>query len=228
VFRLREGRLEEVVDQSEEQPGQHGQGGWSQARYERHIEKLVQDHFKTVGSEIDRRLRRGAATMVVVGPTELRSEFESALSAEAREAIVGWATAEAHATPTELLDVALPLLERARAEAAAATVERWRAEAGRNGRATAGWTHTLEAASDGRVEVLLVQEGASHDGYRCPECGRGAAAPGACPLDGNALEHVDDGLDLALHRVLAFGGAVVSVNGNSLADQEGIGALLRY
>src|SRR6266700_3510241 len=35
VFRLRGGRLEEVIDHSEEQPGQHDQGGWSQARYQR-------------------------------------------------------------------------------------------------------------------------------------------------------------------------------------------------
>src|SRR5436190_13878267 len=34
VFRLRGGRLEEVVDQSEEQPGQHDQGGWSAAPYQ--------------------------------------------------------------------------------------------------------------------------------------------------------------------------------------------------
>ena len=43
VFRLRGGRLEEVADESEEQPGQHDQGGWSQARYQRHIDKLVHE-----------------------------------------------------------------------------------------------------------------------------------------------------------------------------------------
>jgi peptide chain release factor subunit 1 len=41
VFRLRGGRLEEIVDETEDQPGQHSQGGWSQARYQRHIEHLV-------------------------------------------------------------------------------------------------------------------------------------------------------------------------------------------
>ena len=33
---------------SEEQPGRHDQGGWSQSRYQRHIEKLVHDHLKDV------------------------------------------------------------------------------------------------------------------------------------------------------------------------------------
>ena len=35
------------------------QGGWSQARYQRHIEHLVQQHLKTVGQEIDKTGARG-------------------------------------------------------------------------------------------------------------------------------------------------------------------------
>src|SRR6266487_4879568 len=46
LYRLRGGRLEELANEFDEQPGRHDQGGWSQARYQRHIEKLVQDHFK--------------------------------------------------------------------------------------------------------------------------------------------------------------------------------------
>src|SRR3954452_1773135 len=106
VFRLRGGRLEEVADESEEQPGQHEQGGWSQARYQRHIEKLVRDHLKTVGGEIDRRVRGdGGPDLVIVAPEELKPEIEGALSAETLGAILGWAQAEAHASPAELLDV---------------------------------------------------------------------------------------------------------------------------
>ena len=40
-------------------PGRHSQGGWSQARYQRHIEHLVQQHLKTVGDELDGRVRNG-------------------------------------------------------------------------------------------------------------------------------------------------------------------------
>src|SRR5438034_76396 len=152
LSRLRGGRLEEVVDQTEEQPGQHDQGGWSQARYQRHIEKLVKEHLKTVGGELDKRARRGGLQMVIVAPEEMRGDIESALSNEAREAIVGWAQAEAHANAERLLEVARPHLERARGRAEPEAVERWQEEAGRNGRATSGWEQTLEAASDGRVE----------------------------------------------------------------------------
>jgi peptide chain release factor subunit 1 len=229
VFRLRGSRLEEVVDQSEEQPGQHDQGGWSQARYQRHIEKLVRDHLKTVGGEIDKRVRgTGGLRMVIVAPDEMRREIEEMLSNEAREAIVGWAHAQAHANPTELLEVVKPHLERARERQLEETLARWAEEAGRNGRATAGWAPTLEAASDGRVDLLLMREGTNRAAFQCPQCGRGSADDGACPLDGTRLERRDDGGDLAVHHVLAHGGSVVPLRRDDLADHEGIGALLRF
>jgi peptide chain release factor subunit 1 len=229
VFRLRGGRLEEVVDQTEEQPGRHDQGGWSQSRYKRHIEKLVRDHLKTVGGEIDKRVRRASdLQMVIVAPEEMRGEIESTLSNEAREAIVGWAQAEAHANAKELLDVAKPHIERARAKQVASALERWSEESGRNGRAVAGWENTLEAASDGRVELLLMRQGANREAYQCPECGRGSATGGACPLDGTHLERRSDGSDLAVHHVLAHGGSVIAVGREDLGEHDGIGALLRF
>jgi peptide chain release factor subunit 1 len=229
VFRLRGGRLEEVVDQTEEQPGQHDQGGWSQARYQRHIEKLVRDHLKTVGGELDKRVRRASSVqMVIVAPEEMRGEIESTLSNEAREAVVGWAQAEAHANPKELLDVAKPHIERARAKQVASALERWSEESGRNGRAVAGWEDTLEAASDGRVELLLMRQGANREAYQCPECGRGSATDGSCPLDGTRLERRSDGSDMAVHHVLAHGGSVISVGREDLGEHDGIGALLRF
>jgi peptide chain release factor subunit 1 len=230
LFRLRAGRLHEIAGLFEEQPGQHDQGGWSQARYRRHIEKLVQEHLKDVAQELDRSRRRlQSPQIVLVCSEEMRSEFTDALSKEAREALVGWAPAEAHASPAELLSAVAPVLERAQAKDEAEAIERWREEAGRNGRATAGWHDTLEAASDGRVDLLLFQAGADRDGYRCPACGRAAAEEGSCPLDGTQLEHVDAGLDLALHQTLAHGGAIwVIRHHEDLAPVDGIGALLRY
>ena len=230
LLRLQAGRLQEIGDYFDEQPGQHDQGGWSQGRYQRHIDKLVQEHLKGVAEVLDRSRRRmHVPKIVLVCSEEMRAEFTDALSTEAREAVVGWAPAEAHAGPTELLDAVLPVLERAEADDEAATLGRWREEAGRNGRASSGWGQTLEAASDGRVELLLFQEGSDHHAFRCPACGRAALEGGNCPLDGTRLEETDAGLDLAVHQTLAHGGAVWAIrHQNDLAPVEGIGALLRY
>jgi peptide chain release factor subunit 1 len=229
LYELRDGRLQEVSDDTEEVPGQHDQGGWSQARYQRHIENIVLHHLKTVGEEIDRTVRNGRGLhMVVVAPEELRGEFESRLSHEAREAIVGWAHAEAHANPTELLQVVRPLLDAARAREDRATLERWQSEHGRSGKAAAGWRQTLEAASDARVEVLLVDEGARHQAWWCPKCGRASADGGKCPLDGTKLEAREDAVDLAIHHTVLHGGRFVRLGARELGDADGIAAILRF
>jgi len=230
LYRLQAGRLVSIADHSDETPGQHDQGGWSQARYQRHIEKLVQEHLKGVAEELDRsRKRMRSPKIVLVGSEELRREFTDELSKEVKEAVIGWAQAEAHAGPPELLEAVTPVLEHAQAEDERTVIERWREEAGRNGRAATGWPPTLEAASDGRVEVLLFQEGFDRPAFRCPACGRAATEAGSCPLDGTRLEPHDAGLDLAVHQTLAHGGAVWAIRHHSdLSPVEGIAALLRY
>lgn len=230
LYRLRAGRLEQDADLSEEQPRRHDQGGWSQARHQRHIDELAADHFRRVAEQIDRRVRAAKGTRLVVAcPAEVRPEFEHLLSQEARHALAGWASVEAHAGPTEVQSAVRPVLERARAEHEAAQLERFREELGRNGRAVGGWGGTLEAASDARVDVLLYTDGAQRTAWQCPRCGRASAESGSCPLDGAIREERGDGLDVALHQALAHGGSACIVRERQDLDPlEGIGALLRF
>jgi len=230
LFRLRSGRLDEIADRTDDVPGRHDQGGWSQARFQRHIEKLVAEHLKDVAEELDRRLRRmRSPKVIVVSSEETRAEFEELLSSGAKSAVVGWTSAEAHASPRELLALTSPILDAARAKEEAALIERWRSGAGRGGRAASGWAETLEAASDARVEVLLYEEGADHEAWQCPACGRLSASGGQCPLDGTETERRDDGLDLTVHQTVAHGGTVWAVTAHEdLGPAEGVGALLRY
>jgi peptide chain release factor subunit 1 len=230
VYRLRERKLHEVADHGEEQPSRHDQGGWSQANFQRHIDELSAEHMRRVARSLNREVRRlHGPGVVIVCPEALRSDFEPLLSHEARAALAGWTSAEAHASPAQLLELAVPLLEAWRTREEAGALERWREEAGRNGRAAAGWERVLEAASDGRVELLLFQEGANTDAFQCPRCGRASTEDGSCPLDGTRMEARPDGLDVAVHQTLAHGGTVRAVGQHRDLDPvEGVGALLRY
>ena len=230
LFRLHAGRLDEIVDRTDDVPGRHDQGGWSQSRFQRHIEKLVAEHLKEVAEELDRRVRRmRAPKVIVVSSEETRGEFEELLSNETKSAIVGWTSADAHASPQELLELTAPILDAARARHETSLLERWREGAGRGGRAASGWAETLEAASDARVEVLLYEEGADHEAWQCAACGRLSATGGQCPLDGTETDRRDDGLDLTVHQTVAHGGTVWAVTAHEdLGPAEGVGALLRY
>ena len=140
VLELRGGRLQEIADRTEDTPGRHDQGGWSQARYQRHIEKLEHDHYKSVVEEIEDRFRRlGRPRIVVVCSDETRAELQEALPAEIADAIIGWTNAEAHASGAELHEIVKPFVEEWRAAREAEVVERWREEVGKGARGTAGW-----------------------------------------------------------------------------------------
>jgi peptide chain release factor subunit 1 len=230
LFRLRSGRLDELVDRTDDVPGRHDQGGWSQARFQRHIEKLVEEHLRDVAEELDRRVRRTRSPkVIVVSSEETRAEFEELVASETKAAVVGWTSVDAHASPQELLDLTSPILEAARAREEAELIERWRSGSGRGGRAASGWAETLEAASDARVDVLLYEEGADHEAWQCPACGRLSASGGRCPLDGTETDRRDDGLDLTFHQTVAQGGTVWAVTSHQdLGPTGGIGALLRY
>jgi peptide chain release factor subunit 1 len=231
VYRLRAGQLVPLTDETADVPGRHDQGGWSQSRYERHIETIVDRHLRDVADALDRYVRELRDVRVVLaGPEETRSGFEGLLSPETRAALVGWVAAEAHVDAPRLLEATRPLLDEWRAGREEDLLARWREEAARNGRAASGWEETLQAASDGRVELLLVQEGADRPAYVCPACGRAQATDGSCPLDGTTLQTADTGLDLAVHQTLTHGGTV-EVIGEEHRDLEpvgGLAALLRF
>lgn len=230
LYRLESGRLEEVTDLSDEQPRRHDQGGWSQARFQRHVDELAAEHLRTVANEVDRLVRRRRAGQVVVAASEdIWAEFSEHLSQDVNSVLAGVTHAEAHASAAELLELVAPVLERARADEEREIVGRWREEAGRNGRAASGWEQTLAAASDGRVDVLLFTDGAERTAWRCPACGRVAASEGDCPLDGTPMEKADKGLDLAVRQTLVHGGTVRALRyAPDLEPVAGIAALLRY
>jgi peptide chain release factor subunit 1 len=230
VYRLRGGSLHVIAEESTDVPGRHDQGGWSQARYERHIDEIVERHWRQVAETLDRCVRSvDRARVVLIGAEEMRSDFESVLSNEVRPCIAGWATAEAHADAQALLEAAKPVLEEWWRQRDEQILDRWREEAARNGRAATGWQETLEAASDGRVELLLVADGTDQPAYQCPQCGRAQVSNGSCPLDGTTMESRESGFDLALHQTLAHGGTVHSLRDRpELEAVGGVAALLRF
>jgi peptide subunit release factor 1 (eRF1) len=167
--------------------------------------------------------------VVLVGAEDIRSTFDELLSKEVTDCVAGWTTADAHADGAQLLEVVIPVLDEWSRKREEAIVERWREEAGRDGRAAAGWEQTLEAASDGRVELLLVQNGVDQTAYACPQCGRAQLTNGSCPLDGTTMVSRENGVDLAVHKTLEHGGTVqVLRDRQDLDPVGGVGALLRF
>ena len=230
-YELRDGRLEQVVDLSDRQPRRHDQGGWSQARMQRHIDELASEHLREVAAELDRRVRgRSDVALVVVSPEETWAELSALLSQDVRGALAGWTHAEAHSGPTELLEVALPVLERARRRRARAPAGSLAGGGGprgpgerRLGRHARGRVRRRASTRCSRAKAPRGRPGVAPGAAAC------GAEEGPCPLDGIAMELVEDGLDAAVHQTLARGGTIRIASGSQALDPvEGVGALLRF
>src|SRR4051794_23486230 len=76
VFRGSRDSLEEVVRIDDEVHRRHDQGGWSQARYQRSVDKEAQDHLKNAIDELLRRhKRRPLGGPVGGGPQTIYKDF---------------------------------------------------------------------------------------------------------------------------------------------------------
>src|SRR5215217_8906526 len=94
--------------------GQHDQGGWSQARYQRGIEKEKDDHLKHTGEALMKHFkRRPFERLIVGGPREVVADFEQKLHHYIRERLAGRIEVDVeHSGADGVLEAAWPLIEK--------------------------------------------------------------------------------------------------------------------
>jgi peptide chain release factor subunit 1 len=227
IWRSRDGWTELVEDRTEEIHRQHDQGGWSQARFQRSIDKDALDHLRDVADALADTIHAGDDTLLVVACVEeQRAIFDELLAPHLRGALIGWATMEAHADEHALKRDAAQLLEGRLRSERETLLERWRIARAHGEPAIATWEEALEAAASGAVEAALV-DGRSAEAWLCPACGRGSLSDGQCALDGTGLVKEPGGtLELVVRGTLANAGEARVVD--ALPETEGVAALLRF
>jgi peptide chain release factor subunit 1 len=230
IFRGSPDGLREVEQIHDTVFGQHDQGGWSQSRYQRGIEKEKDDHLKhTVEVLMKHFKRRPFQRLVVGGPREVTADFESKLHGYLAERLAGRIEVDVdNSSPEQVLAAAQPCFDRLEEEREAEALERLV----ENGRATLGLDDTLRALNERRVETLILDERFSAPGASCPECGwLVGGGESTCPVDGRELEQLDDLTDAALELTLQQSAETLAVRRRRDEFEEragGIAALLRF
>ncbi|HYZ92879.1 MAG TPA: Vms1/Ankzf1 family peptidyl-tRNA hydrolase [Actinomycetota bacterium] len=151
-------RLIETTSTSEEVHGQHDQGGWSQARYQRSVEKDVKDHVQHACDRLFTAFQHTPFDHLIIGcPDELRPELESKLHAYLRERLVQFVDAEVeHEGAEDVLERVRPEIEQYERRAETELLDRLSERLGRGERAVSGLAAVSDALDQQRVEVLLV------------------------------------------------------------------------
>jgi peptide chain release factor subunit 1 len=223
------GRMREVMSFADDVHPWHDQGGWSQSRFQRGIEKEVKDHLKHANDELFKLFKRGVVQRLIIGcPEEMRGEVEHTLHSYLRERIAGWLEIDVRARPAEVASEAAEIIERDERDRERHWLDRLQAGLARNERAVAGLADTLEALNEQRVEALLVADGFRAEGYASPQADFLSAEPGTSPT-GEELQHRDDVVESAIERTLEQSAEVVFVRHHPDMQAAGsIGAVLRY
>jgi peptide chain release factor subunit 1 len=230
LFLAELGRIEERSDLEDEVPGRHDQGGWAQARYQRHIDEHRNKHLKRTAEVLFRfHKRRPFDHLILGGPEEVVAEFERELHDYLRRKVRARVSLPVTAGADEVLERSLALEEELERDRERDLVERIRAEAGAGRLAVGGLAATLDALNAGRVEVVAVGFDLSAPGHECPSCGWLSEAGGACAACGTPLRPVPDVVEAAGPRAVRLGARVETVtHDGQLEDMGGIGALLRF
>ena len=92
--------MREVISFVDDVHRWHDQGGWSQARFQRGIQKETKDHVKHAGDELFKLFKRGVVQRLIIGcPDEMRGEVEHTLHSYLRERIAGNLDIDVKANP---------------------------------------------------------------------------------------------------------------------------------
>lgn len=227
LFMTRLGRTDERTEVLDDVPGKHGQGGWSQANYSRHIEEAAHRHFKhTAEVLLAMSKREPFERLVLAGPDEAVAAFEKGLHASLADRVAARVSLPMAAGIARVAEAVRAAEDVVEAERAADVVGRVLEEfaAGRN--AVVGVDKTLAALRDGRVETLAIENGEPRVGYRCEQCRLLAVSDGKCDSCGAAMIRVADLNEEMVDEALRARCAVVAAETRPLP--EGVGALLRF
>ncbi len=202
IFRGTDAALAEVGDVDDAVHRRHAQGGWSQARFQRGIEKEVRDH---VGHVCERLFalhrRRPFDHLVVAGPAEMWPLVDTKLHPYLRQRLAGHIAINVeHSSAEEVLEHVHGLMAQESDRREREAIERLEEGLGTGDEAIAGLTEVLSALDDRRVATLLVA----------------------------SSEPLDEQVERAVEAAVAQSAEVLVFENGALEPFGNIAALLRY
>jgi peptide chain release factor subunit 1 len=155
VFSLGEAEMQQAVQNVKTR--KTSMGGWSQARYQRHIENFHLHHMKEVVDILDRVVREEAINQIVVSCDDvakplLMQELPKHLAEKIVDVVAMDIRTPEHEVLKETLDALRAKDAQTDREQAEAMIGAWRG----GGLAVVGPEATLEALEMGQVEELLI------------------------------------------------------------------------
>src|ERR687893_2437959 len=214
-------------------------GGWSQMRYQRHLEQYPLQHAKEVAEQLEQVLREDNIEHVILAGDEviipqLKEQFSKAVA----EKVVDVLSLDINAPEHEVLAESLAAMREHDLVSDAERVEQLLNEYRAGGLAVVGSTDTLEALAMGQVEELVIVaqqqnvEGDREDVAILSDAGE-VAEPVVAGDDGGTVANLDaDSVIVSadlVARARQTGARITFIEDPALLQEVGgCGAFLRY
>ncbi len=233
-------------------PGKTKKGGWSQARYARVREGLLNDHLKKAGEIATSYFREmpDLRGIIVGGPGPIKDMFYNGdfLPTDVKSKVLGVVDTSytGEYGLREIITRGEDLLAEASVTRERKLMEKFFTELSKeNGLAVYGIKETVKALEQGAVEILLISDSFNwiHAELSCPSCGKTAAKmlkrdggkKVQCPSCGTAMEILKetDGSEKLDDLAEQVGTTVEIIStdsreGEQLHEMGGIAGILRY
>jgi peptide chain release factor subunit 1 len=227
IFRGSPDDLREIEQIHDDVSGQHDQGGWSQARYQRGIEKEKDDHLKDTCDALMRHFKRQPFERLIVGgPREVVTDFEQKLHHYLQERLAGRIDVDVEqSNADQVLDAARPLIEKLDQQREREALERL------GERGACGIEDVLPPLNERRVELLILDEQfGGVTGVQCLECGWLGLEGDRCPADGSETVQLEDLTEAMIELSVQQSADLLAVHHEreTLERYGGAAALLRF
>uniref|UniRef100_A0A831TEU5 Peptide chain release factor 1 n=1 Tax=Thermorudis peleae TaxID=1382356 RepID=A0A831TEU5_9BACT len=228
---------ERAVRLDQEVPGQHEQGGWSQARYQRHIEEHVHQHFKRLAADLFALFEQEPFRFLVLGgPHEVVSDFLDYLHPYLRERYIGTFYVLMEASAKQVREEAAKIVREWLRQEKQRYLDLLRNEALSNDMGVTGLEKVVEALQMGNVLSLIVDDRLEAPGSSCLHCGAvqppAAEQPDRCLYCGGPVRRHANIVPKVYANAYRQKANLVFLTERELQEQlaelGGIGAILRF
>lgn len=186
-------------------------------------------HYRRAADLVERAVADWPTNRLILGgPEEAVAGTQAHLGPAVAHKIVGRVGASLDAREREIVDAATEVAEAAERRHEAELVEELRQHAAAERGGVVGLEPTLAALADKRVASLLLSEGFTAPGARCPSCGWLGPGVHVCPTCGTTTAEIENVVELAIAEALGQSATVEFCRGTELDRFGRIGAVTRY
>ena len=228
ILEIGAGSVHEQAEIHNDVPPRRHQDGWSQTRFQRRVDGLVEQHQREVASALTHLSDRNPGIAIVLaGPESIVAGFRGHLPERLQKRVLADLPVSLKAHDRELVQRILDEHARSEETRFEAELEHQLEDAMSPARGARGIDDVLRAANEHAIRRLFVTADFDPRGWRCTSCGAlGSHVPLSCSFCGGVVESTDL-RDELIAKVLSSGGEVTTLPAGRPVTR-GIVALLRF